>query len=364
MGWRTTNGSNADVAIGNIVNGEFVAEDTWTDVQGYMSIFKLYFGTSSGGYKVFKVTPKEGYHLQGFNVGEAYEYGQFTDEYTNYPSKAVLGQWSGVLEVYGNMPYAIYNVGARTCKFIQSFDVTNIKSNTLFYSFAYDYQLENVDVSTWDLSNCTSLDSAFRETKLKWFNGYKSLNLSNVTALSSAFPKIEMEEFDMTAWELSKVTGMGSMFANSKIKTAKLKSSQVSCNYSGMFNNCNVLQNIDLSNFDTSLATSITSFVSGCTFLDNIDFESLDLSSITTAGNSQSVFNGARSIKSLTIPASLSIIGNSTFQNMEMCAEFHFLATTPPTLNNTNAFNSMNQRVTKTIYVPQGSLEAYQTATN
>lgn len=154
------------------------------------------------------------------------------------------------------------------------------------------------------------------------------------------------------------------MFTNSKIKTVKLKSSQVSCNYSSMLNNCNALQNIDLSNFDTSLATSISSFISGCTLLDNIDFESLDLSSITNASNSQSVFNGDRSIKSLTIPASLSFIGNNAFQNMEICAEFHFLATTPPTLNNTNAFNNMNQRVTKTIYVPQGSLEAYQTATN
>jgi len=42
--------------------------------------------------------------------------------------------------------------------------------------------------------------------------------------------------------------------------------------------------------------------------------------------------------------------------------EYHLLPTTPPTLANTNAFAGIVAG-TK-IYVPVGSLEAYQTATN
>ena len=61
------------------------------------------------------------------------------------------------------------------------------------------------------------------------------------------------------------------------------------------------------------------------------------------------------------MPDDRTSIGNSTFSSCYGMAEYHFLPTTPPTLG-TTAFNNIQSDCV--IYVPTGSLEAYQTATN
>ena len=55
-------------------------------------------------------------------------------------------------------------------------------------------------------------------------------------------------------------------------------------------------------------------------------------------------------------------IENYAFQACFGVKEYHLLPATPPTLSNTNAFNNIPDDCI--IYVPAGSLEAYQTATN
>ena len=67
-------------------------------------------------------------------------------------------------------------------------------------------------------------------------------------------------------------------------------------------------------------------------------------------------------LASITIPDSVTEIGSYAFAADYSIGEFHFRSATPPTLANTNAFNSTP--ADSIIYVPTGSLEAYQTATN
>ena len=81
---------------------------------------------------------------------------------------------------------------------------------------------------------------------------------------------------------------------------------------------------------------------------------------VTSIG--QYVFQNCYSITSLTIPDSVTSIEAYTFGNCYGMAEYHLKSTTPPTLSNTNAFTSIPDDCI--IYVPQGSLEAYQAATN
>jgi len=76
------------------------------------------------------------------------------------------------------------------------------------------------------------------------------------------------------------------------------------------------------------------------------------------------MFNSTYKLESITVPASLTTIYANTFPNTRGCYEYHFLATTPPTLANTNAFNNMNDFGGKKIYVPVGCSNAYKTATN
>ena len=82
--------------------------------------------------------------------------------------------------------------------------------------------------------------------------------------------------------------------------------------------------------------------------------------SVTSIGTK--AFNSCYSLTNLTIPDSVTSIGNYAFGSCYGMAEYRLKPTTPPTLSNTNAFNDISDDCI--IYVPQGSLEAYQTATN
>lgn len=76
-----------------------------------------------------------------------------------------------------------------------------------------------------------------------------------------------------------------------------------------------------------------------------------------------SAFAGCYSLSTaITIPTTVTEIASSAFSNCYSMREYHFLSTTPPTLANTNAFNNIQPDCK--IYVPKGSLSAYQTASN
>ena len=73
-------------------------------------------------------------------------------------------------------------------------------------------------------------------------------------------------------------------------------------------------------------------------------------------------FKNCYSLASITIPDGVTSVGNYAFKNCYGVAEYHLKPTTPPTLSSTNAFSNIPSDCI--IYVPQGCLEAYQSATN
>lgn len=81
---------------------------------------------------------------------------------------------------------------------------------------------------------------------------------------------------------------------------------------------------------------------------------------VTSIGNS--AFGNCCSLTSITIPDSVISIGNNAFINCYGMAEYHLKPATPPALGNTSVFGNIPSDCV--IYVPRGSLEAYQTDTN
>lgn len=77
---------------------------------------------------------------------------------------------------------------------------------------------------------------------------------------------------------------------------------------------------------------------------------------------SGNAFGDCHSFTNVTIPDSVTHIGDSVFSGCYGVAEYHLFPITPPTLAYASAFNKIPDDCI--IYVPQGSLEAYQTATN
>jgi len=73
-----------------------------------------------------------------------------------------------------------------------------------------------------------------------------------------------------------------------------------------------------------------------------------------------SVFNFCTSLKRIVIPSSITSLSNSTFGGCRSLTEIVSLPTVPPTIDAT----TFALQAAHKVYVPDGSLEAYKTATN
>lgn len=120
-----------------------------------------------------------------------------------------------------------------------------------------------------------------------------------------------------------------------------------------VFDNCRSLASIIIPDGATSIR-------------DSAFFNCHSLANVTIPDNMTSIgahaLSNCFSLASITIPDGMTSIEDSAFYNCYGMAEYHLKPVTPPTLSSINAFSSIPSDCL--IYVPAGSLNAYQTATN
>lgn len=139
------------------------------------------------------------------------------------------------------------------------------------------------------------------------------------------------------------------------------------------FNGCTGLTSITL---PSSLTTIGYGLFSNCTSLTTIYWNAINITSLSNSwlnncpintvifGNSvttipRSAFQGCTGLTSITLPNSLTSIGQNAFAGCTNLLSVTCLATTPPTLTTGNFTASGD-----TLYVPDVSLSAYQSADN
>ena len=116
------------------------------------------------------------------------------------------------------------------------------------------------------------------------------------------------------------------------------------------FSNCSSLSSIIIPKGVTSIETYT---FNNCSSLSSIIIPE----SVTSIGGY--AFQGCYSLSSVTIPEGVTSIENNAFYNCSSVAEYHLKSTTPPTFQST-ALNGIPSDCI--IYVPRGSLSAYQSA--
>ncbi len=349
-----------NVTIGHIESNAFVADES-EKVVASNSRFRKYFGSPNGGYKVIRITSSSGDAL--FKVATSGTYQQLVD---GHP---LFGQAQGLLEVYGNASNLKFSLEFDAMKYLQSVDVTNIRPEKI--SFSSCFSLQNINTSTWNTLNITSFQNCFQSCYALRYVDTKSLVTSNCTTVQNMFQNCtSLENIDVSEWDTSNVTSFSGLFnACRSLEKLSLPNGFVTSkatSISSMFQNCSQLSDINLTGWNTSNVTTVSSLFNSSSIKKG-DISMLDLSSVTNANNTQYIFQNVVTAPSITMPSTLAVLNSSAFSGSQIY-EFHFLSTTPPTLSNTNNFPNMTNYGGRKIYVPYSAdhsvLNAYKTATN
>lgn len=302
--FKITCTGNYTVEVGTISGSTFTANSTQTYASN--SDCELYYGSANGTYKVLRVTGTAITKLT-LNQGSTITIGSFYGYKSN----------QGIIDIVGKLPSGT----GLSCS--SQYNLVNVKIDGLVLSgsmsqmFYNCYSLTSLDVSGWDTAAVTSMSQMF-------------------------FFCVSLTSLDVSGWDTGAVTDMNSMFSS-----------------------CYSLTSLDVSDWDTGAVTNMSQMFNNCTSLTSLDVSDWDFSLVTNATYAGNIFRYCRGLRgSLTLPATMAQIGTYCFADMRSIYEWHFKATSPPALANTNAFSYMTDFGGKKIYVPQSALSAYKTATN
>ena len=180
------------------------------------------------------------------------------------------------------------------------------------------YNLTTLDLSNFDTSNVTTMNSMFGSCENLYALDVSNFNTSNVTNMGYMFDSCyELTTLDVSNFDTSNVTSMTSMFYGCQALTSvtgfagKDMSSCKSMN--NMFLNCYNLKTIDFSGANLSSVTNMSNMFDNLgnmsiAKLETVDFSGATISSVTDMSN---MFRDQA--KLTTVKG----IFNGTIQNME-----------------------------------------------
>ena len=138
------------------------------------------------------------------------------------------------------------------------------------------FELEYLDLTNFNTSNATDMSCMFKYCKklkeIKNINNFKTPNSNNFNQMF--FECKELESLNLSNFDTSNITDMPRMFYGCiKLKEIKgidkFNTSKVTT-MNSMLDECNELENLDLSNFDTSNVWNMDNMFNGCSKLKEI----------------------------------------------------------------------------------------------
>lgn len=184
--------------------------------------------------------------------------------------------------------------------------------------FSYCKGLTKLDVSGLDTSQVTDMDAMFAVCINLTNIPVSNFNTSKVKDMHSMFDScFKLQSLDLSMFDTSNVTDFGYMFSGDKVmSTLHLTDNFVTekaKDISGIFNDCEKLSNINVSNWNVSNVTSTEK-----AFANNFLLKSLDLSNwdMSNCENSQMMFYSDTALTS---------IGNTSNWNVSKITTTHYM---------------------------------------
>ena len=202
-------------------------------------------------------------------------------------------------------PYTVYKAKSLLFK-DNTFHATKvdflISLNIPAIRFTYCSSLTSLDLSSFDTSAVTNMDSMFRGCSGLTSLDLSSFNTSAVTNMYAMFNDCSgLTSLGMSSFNTSAVTNMQSMFGSctalTSLDVSNFDTSAVT-NISNMFRSCTALTSLNLSNFDTSAVTNMYAMFNGCSGLTSLDLSNFNTSAVMYM---QSMFSGCSSLTSLNV---------------------------------------------------------------
>lgn len=373
-------GKTVTVEEGQIVNGEFITSETNT-LSNNSYFFKWLIGYNTD-YTVFRITAtgnitdilgfKGGVECDEISVKKIRQnlieiYMSLPDSGTN-PLIASASRFRYTRHLK-SVTWFNCSVTAGLSRVFQDCDdlenayiESSGASIDLYYTFATNPKLKYVYIYA---DKITNLNNAFNgDWSLKYGNWNDWKIKPSGANLSSAFQETGIESIDLTGWGEISVTNTNNMFNRCQnLKHAALSFVWTNGNAQNMFTQC---RNIEEFPQLKGSFTNLTNVFSNCYVAKGVvDWSELDLTACTSFATPIAY---SHMIEKVILPDGLPSIPAQAFRDMDMCREYHILATTPPTLANSNAFTYGDHERNMKIYVPYSEdhsvLAAYQSATN
>lgn len=210
--------------------------------------------------------------------------------------------------------------------------------------FSYCKGLTKLDVSGLDTSQVTDMDAMFAVCINLTNIPVSNFNTSKVKDMHSMFDScFKLQSLDLSMFDTSNVTDFGYMFSGDKVmSTLHLTDNFVTekaKDISGIFNDCEKLSNINVSNWNVSNVTSTEK-----AFANNFLLKSLDLSNwdMSNCENSQMMFYSDIALTSIGNTSNWNVSKITTTHSMfEGCSKLQSLNTSKWVFSNLTNADSM-----------------------
>ena len=167
-------------------------------------------------------------------------------------------------------------------------NIKPINMSTMFMNTTNLVEINGIE--TWDMSEVTTLNSAFNGCGLTDYSFVTNWNLPKCTSTNSCFANTKATEIDLSGWYTPKLAGLstgpgnGGLFQGSTIQRVNVTGlvTSVTKDIGGMFNGCrNLTEIIGMDTWDTSNVTNMEYM------FQNIGAETIDISNWVLNDNLQ-----------------------------------------------------------------------------